>query len=232
MTSVETEDFDINGVMEGLGLQDDNEPEIDVDSLPKERSNVPRELPQPGTIRLRLPGNIKEAIKPVATDLGQRIQLQFRDDAALVDAKSGLQINYNVSGMEMANKKDGQVVGFSSELARLLKAVGYSGTISSKADQVKGLLSSAGKEFLADAAYETRCNPERPIYRDKAKQAQNGCGQRYRLKPESYKDRNGQQVTILPVPREATGVYKQKFECTCGAELGVFLRLSNYRSAK
>lgn len=227
-------DFDLNSLMENLGLIEDGDPSIDVDNLPKERSSVPRELPQPGAIKLRLPGNIKEAIKAVnVTGLGQRMQLKFADDVALVAVNSGQQVTYNVSGAEFANKKDGQVVGFTSELARLLKAVGYQGTLASKGDQVKGVLESAGKEFLVDVSYETRCNPEKPIYKDRAKQAQNGCGQKFRLKAESYKDRNGVQVNILPVPRDSsTGMFKQKFECTCGAELGVFLRLSNYRAAK
>lgn len=227
---MQTEEVNLND----LGLMDDGDPEVDLTTLPKERS-APRELPQPGTMRLRLPGNIMESIKPISSPNGQRLQLQLRDDCALIDVKSGLPVNYNISTLETAVYNKGAVTGFTHEVARLLKALGYEGPLSSKADQVKAIQSVAGREFLVDIGYETACNPKREIYKDRAKQPQLGCGQKYRMKAENYKKKDGTPVEIYAIPREATGAYKQKFQCLtagCGAELGVFLRFSNYRAAK
>lgn len=228
----ESHDIDLNN----LGLMDDGDPEVNVDSLPKERSGVPRELPQPGTLRLRIPGglpvNNNEVFKPMSTQAGQRLQIAFRDAFPLQDTRSGQAVNYTMSTMEQAIWKDGVAAGHTNEAARALKALGHSGALNSKADYIKGFKAAEGKEFLVDAGYNTRCNPNKPIYKDKARQPQMGCGQNYDMQAKSYESKTKGHVEILPIPRDATGAYKQRFACKCGAELSVWLRFSNYRPAK
>lgn len=223
-------------LMESLGLIDDNDQVLDTANLPRERSGVPRELPQPGTLRLQVPDSILKTITPVATNMGQRIKLVLKDEHAMTDMKTGLPVNYTISGMEFLVKgKNGQEGAYRSELASFLKATGFEGILDSKAAQLKAIQQAASKEFKADAAYETKCPADRPIYKDGAKQNQVGCGQRYRLKYEQWDDKKTGKVTkILAIPRDENGHYKQKFSCMtegCGALLSAFLRLSNYRKA-
>ncbi len=230
MTSV---DIDIND----LGLIDDNEQPIDLDNMPAERSSIPRELPTPGaTLVLSFPtitkDNLGKIVQPLPTADGQRIQLVFRDENAL-KLSNGQPFEHTFFGRDQAVYKDGQVVGTNNEVAKVLKATGYSGVLASKADYVRAVLASSGATVKVDNAPKPFCNPKKGIFKDGKKQESVlGCGKGFALKAESYKTKAGKQVDVLQIPRDASGAYKTKFECVCGAYLSAWPRLENFRAGK
>jgi hypothetical protein len=213
-----------------LGLIDDGDVPIDADNLPEERSTLPRETPQPGTLRLQVPAFDRSIIKPLPTDNGQRIKVDYRDSFALKLLPSGKPFSYGISGADRGVFDKGQRVGTSSELAYFLKATGFTGVLSSKSDYVKAIQQAAGKTFEANCTWSTSCNPKKQVYAEGGKQDRVGCGRRYALKAESYKKKDGTQVDILAIPRDASGAYKDKFDCMCGARLTAWPRLESFRA--
>lgn len=226
-----TQEIDLND----LGLIDDNEQPIDLDNMPAERSSIPRELPTPGaTLVFTLPAitstNLKSIVQPLATQDGQRIQLVFRDENAL-KLGSGQHFDQTFWGRDQPVRKDGQVVGTTNEVAKLLKACGFGGTLTSKADYVKAILASSGASFKVDNSPKPYCNPKKGIFKDGKKvESILGCGKGYGLKAESFTGKNGKLYETFQIPRDAAGGYKTSFACACGAVLNAWPRYENFRT--
>jgi hypothetical protein len=223
-------DIDIND----LGLIDDGDVPVDLDNLPKDRSSIARELPIPGaTLAFTLPlitkENIGNILKPLPTPEGQRLQLQFRDEYALT-LSNGQPFENTFFGKDQAIRKEGAVVGFTNDIAKLLKATGYTGILNSKSDYVKAVLAVSGASFKADNAPKPFCNPNKGVFKNgKKDEATLGCGRGYGLKADSY-EWKGKKYETFGIPRDASGAYKTKFECACGALLSAWPRLENYRA--
>lgn len=212
------ENIDLNA----LELFDDNETPIDTDNLPEERSSIPKEIPVPGvTLKLQIPlvdnSNAKDVIKALQTDAGQRIALEFKDSNAFRLA-NGSQQEVTINGYDRAIYDKGQVVGTTNEVAKFLKAAGFKGTLSSKADYVKAIQAVGGNWVLADNSPFVKCNPKKEVFKaGKKLQGVFGCDTRYALKAQSYDKKDGTHVEILSIPRDpATGAFKSRFECKCG----------------
>jgi hypothetical protein len=229
---------DIN--LSDLNLIDDNEAVIDLDNLPEERSSVPKFIPTPGeTLLLQLPTiskeNLAEIVKPLDTPKGQRIQLLFKGANALrVGGANGTQLEVTVSGKDKTFFKEGskEPAGITNDIARLVKAAGYQGTIASKKDTVDGVLASSGKLVTAFNDAGVSCNPLKPIWRDSQEQAGTmGCGARYGLKAKPA-SKDGKYGATMTIPRNAQGTFETKFTCRCGAGLTAWSRLTNFKPAK
>ncbi len=223
---MQTEDIDL----QNLGLFDDGEEAVDLGALPAERSSLPNEIPQPGTLVLRIPGNLTAdpAIFGQVTDTEgyKRLRIKFTEDMSLLIQPSGTPLSYNVFDFRRTDR-EGNVRG---EMLSFLRALGTS-TATSKAEMVKSVLAARGKDFKADLAYEATCNPKRAAWRNGKKDVEPGCGQKYDMKARTYPRQDGTQVVILQVPRDPSGKWLSQFACTgCGADVRAFVRLSNYRA--
>jgi hypothetical protein len=217
--------------LENLGLIEDGDVSIDVDNLPEERSNVPREIPTPGaTLLLSVPAvnmeNLSQIVKPLPTDNGQRLMFEFTGANAL-KFSSGISFEYTIRGYERQIYDKGEPTGaFTSDLAKFLKACGYKGTLASKKDYLAALIAASGAKFLAENTPRVYCNPKKAIFKDGAKQEQTGCGAQYELKAWKNKKKG---TETLAIPRDAHGTFQTKFECKCGAQLTSWPTLSGFK---
>lgn len=220
--------------LQALGLFDDGEEAItDMSQVAEERSSLPRELPQPGVLRLRIPGSLApEHFKQVTDSSGaNRLTLSFKDDLAFQIQPSGQPLSYNIT--DFRNKtKEGAVI---SEFLSFIRATGYKGSLEGKKDMVLAVLAARGKDFMADLAYTATCNPKRSAWKEGKDMGKAGCGQTYTMKPRKYKRRDGVEVEEKQIPREPSGKWLAVFTCTtpgCEADVRAFAKLSNYRVAR
>lgn len=218
--------------LQALGLFDDGEQPVDLDNLPEERSSLPKEVPQPGVLVLRIPLGLEATpqIFSAVVDSGgeKRLQVKFREEYALQIQPSGAALHYNVT--DYRNKdRDGNVSG---EMLSLVKALGYKGPINGKADFVKAIIEGRGKDFKADLSYTATCASNRAAWRNGKKSDRPGCGQKYEMRAQEYQKKDGTNVVKLQIPREGNGIWKNRFQCVvpgCGADVMCFVRLSKYR---
>ncbi len=217
-----------------LGLLDDGEEELNLENLPGERSSLPREIPQPGTLVLRVPGNLQPTdFKPI-TEAGsgfQRLRVSFKEDLAFLIQPAGTPLSYNITDFRNTIKSGdnaGQTMG---EFLSFLRALGVT-SVSNKADMIRGVLGARGKDFKADLGYTATCNPKRNSWKSGKVSSDVGCGQKYDMKAQSYEKKDGTEVNIKQIPRDASGKWLGRFPCDCGADLQAFIKLSNYRAVK
>lgn len=229
MTNNENAVQDID--LQALGLVDDGEEAIDVANLPGERSSLPKEVPQPGVLRLRIPGNLQATdFKQVSDSDGyKRLQLTFKDDLALTIQPSGNPLNYNITDFRNRNR-EGKAFG---EFLSFIGATGYKGSLEGKASMISAILAARGKDFMADLSYTATCNPKRSAWKDGKDTGVAGCGQKYDMKAQNYTRKDGVAVEIKQIPRDPTGKWLNPFTCVgCQADVRAFIKLSNYREAR
>jgi hypothetical protein len=225
-----SEQFDINA----LGLNPEEFKDVDFDKMPTTIGSIIRP-PQPGVYRFKLPTAraIFTAIKTMATtDWGQRIQVTFKDEAALTNLSlknEPYNANLNNTPRYIGKADNKQAV---SDLLMLLKALGVTPEANNNAAHIKALLSAEGRSFKAEHTLSTTCNKNRDIYKDNKVQAGiKGCGQAYRV--EGYTQRDGTEV--WDIPKDENGLVALRFGCAtpeCGAELTSWGRLQGFRSAE
>lgn len=237
----------LNDILEGLG----DEPfSFDIDDLPEE-GGVRLPPPQPGgAYTWMIPNvNLGELWKSEDTTVdgkpAKRPRLYFTDNPLVVvaappgmDSGAGLAVAITISTRESRRGKDKVLV---SDAIYLSRALGQRPT--TLKDLVTSLSKAGGQLFDSDVIWETSCNPKRDVYAEGAVQVgTKGCGQGYGMRPRQYKDKNGAQQKVLVIPK-AEGKWLDTFPCqgqrlgangqpeACGAEIRVFPRLRNFRTA-
>lgn len=218
-----TEDFNVND----LGFRQEEIPTQDPSDLPKE-STRPKDPPQPGTYRLKLPVSFVNVIKPLESNKGERAAAYFLDENALEDEVTGQRIETIIDNSEYIKKdKRSGKEAYVSGMAYLLKALAYTGLLTSNESFAEALSMFPGHRFKADLTYNAYCNPKKKAWKNNKESDETGCGQS--LEMEGYtRTRDG--VVIKSIPQAVTGKYLSRFECHCGADLRVRTKLVNFRS--
>jgi hypothetical protein len=219
-------DFDLNQ----LGLNPEEFNDVNFDKMPTTIGGFTRP-PQPGVYLFQLPPAkaIFAAIKPlVTTEWGQRVGVNLKDDAALLNITLGEPYNAYISNTPRYIGKDENRQAVSDWLM-LLKALEVTPDGNNNAAHVKALLSAAGMQFKAEHTLTANCSVKRDIYKDgKVNEGVKGCGQNYAVK--GYPGRGGKADT-LSIPKDESGLVSLRFACTCGAEVSCFGRLQGFRAA-
>lgn len=229
-----SDELDLNN----LGLLDDGDYEIDVDNLPEERSSIPKEILAPGvSVDIVFPvltqANLEKIVKTIPANVqaerGQRLRFEFKDENAL---RAGLDVS--VDNIERYVYDKGKPTGQkTNSMAQMFKGLKYKGVLESKKSYIDALRTFGGVRAKAENVPTVYCNPKKAVFKDGKKQdgqngagTQMGCGQEYRL--EGYAKKKGGEV--LQFPKDgATGEFKAKFVCKCGAFLTAWPKLGNFR---
>lgn len=205
---------------------------VDVADMPEERgARIPLMQPALGVL-FQLPDFYD--IRPFQSDKGQRISVIFGDKAALKTYPHGAPLRTLINNMEREKTitVDGvkKVVNVSA-MAYLLKALGYKGPLRHNKDYASALQQYAGDYFQADLEWSAHCSDSRDVYIEGRGRVQDrkGCNQRWALRGRSYENRDGKQVTILPIPRDKDGAYQESIKCACGATVFVNADLLNFQ---
>lgn len=220
--------FDINS----LGLNPEEFTDVDFDKMPTTVGSIVRP-PQPGIYLFQLPpaAAIFRGIETIATtDHGQRFQVKFKDEAALLNLSRGNELyNANINNTPRAIGQ-GDKKQFVSDVLMLLKALEITPAANNNAAHITALLSAGGRQFKAEHTLSTTCNKQRDVYKNGAVVVGlKGCGQQYRV--EGYTNKRTGEVT-LPIPRDPAGNVLLRFRCHCDAELTSWGRLQGFRSAE
>jgi hypothetical protein len=210
-------------------LNDSVIPEVDPSALPEPKAGG-RTVLYPGTYVLTLPKGFDGEI----TDDGTRqiVVVNFKDAYSLQAEPGGLRWSGRLTNRPYeqtifeGDKRDKVLV---NDLALLLKALGFKGTLSTNKAYIAALQQYPGGVFMADPDWSAYCNPQRAIYKDGGKvEGTLGCGQRYGLRAYSKKD--GTKVVLIP--KDEAGRWADRFTCACGAELWVNDNLTRIRAKK
>lgn len=211
-----------------LQFHDDDTPEVIPDEMPGQMG-LRQPTPQPGTYKFTLPETFN--FETFQTEKGQRIRVIFNDseggDFRLISPKLGPIRRVQIDNNERVVK--GKAV---NEFAYLLRALGYSGPIKGNSAYGNELAKHAGESFTADLTWQANCNPKKEVFKEgKTQEGVFGCGQRFDLNAYESKDKNGQKVQVRAIPRDETGKFAERWECSnCGAIIGPpFLKISNFR---
>jgi hypothetical protein len=205
--------------------------DIDLNDLPKTGGFLP--MLQPGTYRLRLPGNLGNVWDTIAKkgDRGERIVAKFDQDAPLVIVQAperfadrkGEPFQTRISNVERAR---GREKILASDFDYLLRALGHTGKKPrTNGEYAAALMPFAGKEFNATIEVTAQCRDDKEKYVDDGHggsvklEGSAGCGRRYYQKD---------------IPKNDDGSYPERIACAedCGANLRVSNQIGSFEAAK
>jgi len=217
-----------------LPLNDDPVSDVAVDALPEERGvRIP--LLQPGKgIVFQLPSSFDFSVDAIP-DQGQRLRVNFKDATTLRVYPAGTPVRTSVSNIERTIKQRGsdEQIKVNELLYLLRNGLGYTGPLTNNKQYGAAIQTFANAYFAADWSWSAKCSDKKEIFKDGAKvEGKFGCGQLYDLKSRTYKNRDGVVVTVLAIPRDASGAYSEQVVCKCGANLFVNGNLSNFAPVK
>lgn len=224
-------------VNEPDNLSDDPIP-VDFNDMP-EQQGLRQPMLQPGTYEFALPDKIepKDFEQYQVTSLGPRLRLNLRDAKALkVVTRGGQPFGTQLNNAEMERGRKGGEQKKGSDMAWLIAAVG--GALPPGAGNRSyrdELLKHGGKRFIADAVVSGRCNPDRDIYKaGEEKKGVKGCGTKFAMDgPFTIKNGPNAGKTVYGIPRGEDGSWPEGVACPkCGADVRLFVNLSNFRQAK
>ena len=203
-----------------------DEIDVDLDNLPSQGGLI-IPPPQPGVYRFRIPHGIAKGLDTFQTDSGQRVEMKFRDDLALLNVSLNQPYPTRITNQERAIGKDGAKA---SDMAFLLDALDIKPKTSTNKGYAEAMLQAQGMEFVAFSDLTARCNPKTDVYKsDEGKiEGLKGCGAAYATR--SYTKKDGTLVT--QIPKTSEGTFATEFECSCGALLRCFGGLSKFRAAE
>jgi hypothetical protein len=209
-----------------LGLNDEAIEGVDFEEMPQGLGSSIRP-PQPGIYQFQLPSAevmFKCFDKLEDADQGQRLVAQFRDAAALKNLTLGEYYNTNISNRtRVINFKSGPVTV--SDMAMLLKAVDSEPPGKNNAAYAQAMINAQLRTFMAENRLSITCNTKKSIWKDGNEQkGVMGCGKKYSSAPYTRKG-----VTVFEIPKEADGLFKLSFPCSCGADLRVWGNLQGFR---
>jgi hypothetical protein len=204
------------------------EVEGDFENMPTGMSAV-LTPPQPGIYTFTIPAaevlyhafNTQQDAKQ-----GQRLVVEFRDEAALLMDPNAQPYHCNISNRtRVINFKSGPVVV--SDMAMMLKALGIVPEAMTNPGFAKAMLAAGGKRFRGEHTLTANCSTKRDIWKDgKEQKGKKGCGQRYAV--ESYEPRDGSRV-VLAIPKDERGQVSTRFTCACGADLRAWGTLRGFK---
>jgi len=206
--------------------------EGDFDNMPTGMSSV-LTPPQPGIYLFQLPPSeiIFESFSTVQhPDQGQRLQINFKDESALVNLTLNNQpYHANLSNVtRVLNFKSGPVVV--SDMAMLLKALDITPEQFTNAGYAQAFVNAGGLRFKGEHTLTTNCSKDRDIYKDgQPMKGKKGCGQRYAV--DAYTPKTPGSRPVLAIPKDDEGLVMTRFDCVCGASLRAWGRLRGFKSA-
>jgi hypothetical protein len=218
-------------------VEEDNIPDIDPDELAGQiGSYIP--VPQPGTYRFKLPGDLTSVYETVDTPKGQRIKAVFRDESALFVETLNQPFPYVALSSE--EREVGKAKKPGAELAYLLTALGEDKLpgFSNSRGYAQALQKHSGESFVADVDWSVNCSTKKDIWvfdeeakKTIKKEGTKGCGRLYATSEFDSKNANGGKSILIP--KYEDGNLSDRFPCECGAQLKVsFPRLKNFKQAK
>ncbi len=215
-----------------LQLKEETLPDLNYDDAPEFNSWAPP--PQPGTYRLKLPGDLTHAwdVYTRESDGKQFVRLLLDKDAPLliVQAKDpsviGEPFQTRLANQPRPRGKDKIEV---SDLDYLLKACGVKTRPAGNKAMIETVKQQIGKEFTAEISYSWNCSDDRNIRVDdgaggvKEVENQKGCGAKY------YQDDRTGKVE-QKIAKGADGKYPYEIACRCGNIIRAFANLDNIRA--
>lgn len=245
--------------LQGLGLTQDDEQQIDYSTLQPERRGGPP-TPYPGRYSFKLPnlndpriwkkitGSIK--IDGQAERKVERVQVALRDFAGLVIVGTGPGLEswkdhpvwVNISNLERNRARQGQPVLLVSDMTYLIRALDPQAGPRKNTEFIAELCKHSGRIFSADLEYQAGCNEERDAWTEKQVQVADPSvpgGVRITVQTEQLKDAAGlakkgcgKRFYLNDWPTDpATGRYYDRRYCVCGAILRPFPSLRNFGQA-
>lgn len=183
-----------------------------------------------------------------------RLAVNFRDHLALVVTASpraeyvGLPVGYYITNKEFQFDPDKSPT---SDLLYLLKDGLGGADLSNKGNRAwaEEVCKHAGQQFGARVDWTANCSETKDVYRIKRDAQGNvleqgvakgvkGCGRRYGT---IYKAPKGKRKEQLAIPRYdadtengrfKAGDFAERFDCVCGASLGVFVVLREFEQTE
>lgn len=217
---------------------------VDFGNLP-EQFSMREPLPQPGKgyVWKMQPISLEDDIwEELQTDAGPRIAVTLNPGTGrgliIQQSPTGNFIGQQVRARFSNKERDweGNEAGPGSDMAYLIRAL-RGADLSNKPSMAYAQelvrLSKTNTLFSADLEFSGQCNPKNDIYKinpatDEAEEVPGtkGCGQRYAM--QQRKNKRTGEVT-KKIPQDGNGVWQQRFECKCGALVGMFANLTNFQ---
>jgi hypothetical protein len=217
-----------------LPLTADTTDDVDVNTVPTFGGGF-TPPPQPGTYVGRLPS--AEVIfncfqTQEVPDQGQKLLAVFADESAITleqfnqsyRARISNRVRY-VKVNDPDNPGEKKSVGI-SDMAQLLRVVNSIPEGKTNTAYGHALVAAGGRLFKFTHDLTANCDPKRDIYKDGAViKGKKGCGARYAT--ESYRGGNGKMVGVIP--KDESGKFATRFQCTCGASLSAWGQIKGFR---
>lgn len=221
-------------------LNDAAIPEVDPSKLPEVKAGR-RPLLYPGPYSFTLPGEFDFGKDDDGTR--QLVYADFNSAYALIAQPGNKQWTGRIYNRPRTMKtgwgKDAKEIN-TNDLAQLLKAVGYAGSLTTNKAYAEALSKYPGAKFEADISWSVNCkatkniwaeeiDPETGDSRIKEQAGRVGCGKTY-ISDEGYTKKDGTQV--YSIPKDENGSWAPRFTCACGAALSANDNLNKIRGVK